>query len=191
MVKRGKNLMFNINRFISLLFISIFIISFSVPTFAHDTNIATFQIRQIKDQQWMYEVMTPLSNLDKSLQASIKDAPKADLHSVKYKQKVIEYIKQGFDIKITGSDDKNITIESAKLSLGKGRIKLNDHLSVVIFQIKGMPENISKMDFHLTNMSENLSHNNILRLIQGDKNKRYLLNKENNFSGSIVNFFSQ
>ncbi|WP_299263524.1 hypothetical protein [uncultured Psychrosphaera sp.] len=183
--------MFNINRFISLLFISIFIISFSVPTFAHDTNIATFQIRQIKDQQWMYEVMTPLSNLDKSLQASIKDAPKADLHSVKYKQKVIEYIKQGFDIKITGSDDKNITIESAKLSLGKGRIKLNDHLSVVIFQIKGMPENISKMDFHLTNMSENLSHNNILRLIQGDKNKRYLLNKENNFSGSIVNFFSQ
>jgi hypothetical protein len=178
--------MFNIVRFVSFLLI----ISFSNTSLAHDTNIATFQIRQIKDQQWMYEVMTPLSNLDKSLQASIKNAPKADVNNVKYKQKVIAYIKQGFDIKITGSDDKNITIESVKLSLGKGRIKLNDHLSVIIFEIKGMPKNISKLDFHLTNMSENLSHNNILRLIQGDKNKRYLLNKENNFSGSIVSFFS-
>jgi len=172
------------------IFLFILFFSLSCKSFAHDTNTATFQIRQIAPQQWIYEVMTPLYNIDSSLRAIDKQTPKADTKSVKYKEKIIAYIKQGFNVKATGYDAHNIAVKDVKLTLGQGRIKLDDHLSTLIFKIKGMPNKLSQLDFHLASMSNNVKYNNIFRLIDGDKHKRFLLNKDNDFSGKALDFFN-
>jgi hypothetical protein len=155
---------------------------------AHDANLATFQIRQVGEQQWMYEVMTPLYNLDKSLRASEKNIPTADVNNLKYKQKIIAHIKQGFNVKATSLKS---TASAVQLTLGEGRVKLDDHLSVLIFKINGMPKTIKQLDFSLKTMSENVVYNNIFRIIKGDKNERYLLNVDNNFSGRVTDFFTE
>lgn len=167
------------------------IVAFSKVCLAHDTNIATFHIRQIAEQEWIYEVMTPLYNLDRSARATNKALSPADTKSIQYKQEIIAYIKQGFDVKVSGYDDKKVSVNAAGLTLGKGRIKLDDHLSVLIFKIKGMPKSVKEIEFHITNMSEHLRHNNIFRIIKGRKNKHFLLNRENNFSGRVTTFLSK
>lgn len=162
-------------------------VNFSI---AHDSNIATFQIRHLDNGQWVYEVMTPLHGLKQSLRASLvgRDAA-VDMSpkSAEYKEKLIAHIKQGFDVKAF-SADKN-TVKPVKLALGKGKIKLDEHMSVLIFEIKGMPKHIAQLDFHLDNMSNNASQNNLLRLIEGERYKKYLLNEKNDFSASDKGFF--
>jgi hypothetical protein len=138
------------------------VLMFSGVSNAHDSNIATFQIRHLDDGRWIYEVMTPLYGIDQSLIASssnkakLKAIPKG---STAYKQRLV------------------------------GKIKLDDHLSVFIFEILGMPENVTQLKFRISNMANNDSQNNILRLIDGAKNKKYLLNHKNNFSGVDKGFF--
>jgi hypothetical protein len=173
------------------LFSIIVIVAFARVCLAHDANMATFQIRQTAEQEWMYEVMTPLYNLDRSARAINKTLSPADIKSIQYKQEIIAYIKQGFDVKVSGYDAKKAAVNAAGLTLGRGRIKLDDHLSVLIFKIKGMPETVKEIDFQITNMSEYLKHNNLFRIIKGNKNKHYLLNKENNFSGKVTTFLSK
>lgn len=174
---------------IALLF-NLYLISFGC--IAHDINIATFQIRHLENQRWIYEVMTPLSNLDRSLRVKNQNAPDADINSIQYKQSIVKYIKQGFAVTAIGynADAKDSTSEIA-LQLGQGRIKLNDHLSVLMFEIKGMPEIVSQLDFHFSSMSEFRPANNIFRMIDGDKKQRCFLNQGNNYSGSISRFFKQ
>lgn len=166
----------------------VIIVTFSRFCFSHDANVATFQIRQITDQQWVYEVMTPLNNLDSSARTTNKMLPQANIKNIQYKQEIIAYIKQGFDVKASGFDVKKTAVNAVALTLGEGRIKLDKHSSVLIFKIKGMPASVSEIDFHITSMSENLAHNNLFRIIKGNKNKHYLLNKENNFSGKVTRF---
>lgn len=155
---------------------------------AHDANIATFQIRQLPEGQWLYEVMTPLHNLDESMRNELgQDAPSDDLNSVEYKQAIVAHIKNGFDVTV----NNDITgVASHALKLGKGRIKLNQHLSVLIFEIQGMPKEVKKLDFKLANRSDNSHQTNIFRLIKGKQTKRYILNQHNDFSGSDLGFFN-
>lgn len=169
-----------------------FSLGFVNHSFAHDSNIATFHIRHLADGLWVYELMTPLYGLDMSLREAMKgdtDLPKLTKESAEYKKKLISHIKHGFDITaIEYSEDKSAT-KPIKLSLGEGRIKLNEHQSVFIFEIKGMPKDVIQLDFRLANMSNNDSQNNLLRLIDGQKTKKYLLNQSNDFSGQNIGFF--
>lgn len=180
--------MFNYFKIITLLFS----LSFVHHSFAHDSNIATFHIRHMADDLWVYELMTPLHGLDTSLREAMKgDTGLANLaqESTEYKQKLITHIKIGFDVSaMEYSEDKSAT-KPVKLSLGKGRIKLNEHQSVFIFEIKGMPKDVMQLDFRLASMSNNDSQNNLLRLIDGQKTKKYLLNQSNDFSGQSIGFF--
>jgi hypothetical protein len=177
--------MFSVFRFLAVCTI----FCYSVFSYSHDVNLATFQVRNIGEQKWVYEVMTPLYNLDTSIRANHKDIPKADLKSIEYKQKIVAYIKEGFDMKVTGIKADKTIVNQAPLTLGAGRIKLDNHLSVVIFEIKGMPKAITKLDYTLASMSENVVHNNIFRIIKPDDNKHFLLNNNNGFSGSVSEFF--
>ncbi|MBZ2162089.1 hypothetical protein [Alteromonas stellipolaris] len=165
---------------------------FSGVSNAHDSNIATFQIRHLDDGRWIYEVMTPLYGIDQSLIASSSDKAKLKTiskDSTAYKQRLVAHIKQAFDVKAFSRGEKTQEVIKSQLHLGEGKIKLDDHLSVFIFEILGMPENVTQLNFRISNMANNDSQINILRLIDGAKNKRYLLNHKNNFSGVDKGFF--
>lgn len=160
---------------------------------AHDSNIATFQIRRLETDQWIYEVMAPLYGLDQSMRAS-SAAKSADISelvigSTAYKQQIVAHIKEGFEVRAISDRPGDQPEQTMQLSLGQGRIKLDDHLSVLIFEIKGMPEMIEQLDFHLGNMSNNEAQNNVLRLIDGERKQRYILNAENGFAGQDIGFF--
>jgi hypothetical protein len=161
---------------------------------AHDNNIATFQIRRIGSTQWVYEVMTPLYGLDQSMRASMTNTTENNAElvvgSTEYKEKIVAHIKEGFKVTATNNSVDDKTKQTVQLTLGQGRIKLNDHLTILIFEIKGMPTSVEQLNFHLTNMSNNQSQNNMLRLIDGQRSQHYVLNKSNQFTAQDNGFFS-
>jgi len=171
----------------------IFALMFSAVSDAHDSNIATFQIRHLEDNRWIYEVMTPFYSIDQSLIAASTDKASVSAlskNSVEYKQRLVAHIKQAFDVIAVSESAENLPVNISKqLRLGEGRIKIDDHLSVFIFEIIGMPENVYTLNFHLSYMANNASQNNVLRLIDGDKSKKYFLNHKNNFTGVDIGFF--
>ena len=75
-----------------------------------------------------------------------------------------------------------------KLILGRGKMSLGNHLSVLSFDIKNMPSTIEALEFTLGIMTKNLR--NLLHLIDGDRSKRYVLRKSNDFSGKDEGFFN-
>ena len=80
------------------------------------------------------------------------------------------------------------TRSRVKLTLGRGKMSLGNHLSVLSFEIKNMPSTIEALEFTLGIMTKN--SRNILYLIDGDRSKRYVLRKSNDFSGKDEGFFS-
>ena len=173
-------------------FLGLLILMSATLSHAHDINIATFQIRHLDNDLWVYEVMTPLYGLDQSLKSFVDDSAKWSAlakGSTEYKEQLVAYLKSGFRVQAsTEKSEKQLPI-SSKLTLGKGKIKLDDHLSVFIFEIKGMPKKVAQLDFEISHMSKNASQYNVLRLIDGDQSKKYILNSKNIFSASDKGFF--
>ncbi|MDO6683025.1 hypothetical protein Q4551_12060 [Oceanobacter sp. 5_MG-2023] len=165
------------------LLLGVYVVSPAV--LSHDVNMATFQVRYVESQGWVYEVMTPLYNLDRSLHMTHPDAPDADFDSVAYKESVVAYIKQGFDMSVS---DAQAAPDSGDLavSLGRGRIKLDNHLSVLLFEIKGMPTDVSKLAFHISSMTEYRPAKNVFRVIHGEHIQRYWLTPGNHYAGAIT-----
>lgn len=176
-----------------IVLLCIFIFGMPISVNAHDTNIATFQIRRMDSNQWLYELMTPLYSLDQSIRSFNPDKTERldeiEVGSIEYKQEIVAHIKQGFNVLVTGVDTDGEIVASQALSLGQGRINLDDHMSTLIFEIKGMPEQVEELTFYLNNMSKNPKQMNLLRLIDGDEQQRYSLHSENNFSITVTEFF--
>ena len=184
---------FQRSHIVRLLLLGIVLLGIPVTSNAHDSNLAAMQIRKLEHQVWVYEVMTPLYSLDQSMRSFNADRAEQvaaiEVGSIEYKQEIVAHIKQGFNIQVSGFDTDGNAVTSRELSLGQGRISLGDHLSTLIFEIKGMPERVDELSFYLNNMSNNPKQTNLLRLIEGDRQTRYSLHSENNFSGVDRGFF--
>lgn len=175
----------------SWVFITI-VLFFAQFCVAHDMNIATFQIRQANENQWFYEVMTPLHNLDTSLRANNNHTvPKLDLSHIEYKQAIVSHVKQGFDAMVIGYKSDSHAQVLSQPRLGKGIVKFNTHSTVLVFEIHDMPDIVSQLEFKLANMTANTQQTNIFRLVQGNKKKRYMLSDTNDFTASDANFFGR
>ncbi|MFT2091738.1 hypothetical protein [Paraglaciecola sp. 2405UD69-4] len=161
---------------------------------AHDSNIATFQVRHIGPDRWVYEIMAPLAALDMSLRAELETGSTVadlSLDDPVYKKALVKHLKKGFNMNALTNPLEGGEFEHlATLSLGAGRIKLEPHLSVLIFDIKNMPSAPDALKFHISSMSQNPSQLNLLRLIEGQRTKKYILNHNNNFSGLDKGFFT-
>ena len=166
---------------------------------AHDSNTGTFHIRH-HENHWSFEVMAPLYTLDQSLKSTISPELYENLTpgSNAYKQQLVAHIKAAFDVQAitefqsTEAQSKEAESKDAqsrvKLILGRGKMSLGNHLSVLSFDIKNMPSTIEALEFTLGIMTKNLR--NLLHLIDGDRSKRYVLRKSNDFSGKDEVFFS-
>ena len=95
---------------------------------------------------------------------------------------IVAYIKEEFDITARTAATDDAQSQSTKLTLGQGRIKLNNHLSTLLFQIKSMPKETDKLVIRLPYMSHNEAQNNILRMVDGERSTRHVLSASNNFS---------
>lgn len=75
---------------------------------AHDTNIATFQIEHVGENQWLYRVMAPRHALDQSLAEEYTQQPEIlaeiDKTSTQYKELMVAHIKRGFRLNAEASD---------------------------------------------------------------------------------------
>lgn len=166
---------------------------------AHDSNTGTFYIRH-HENHWSFEVMAPLYTLDQSLKSTISPELYESLTpgSNAYKQQLVAHTKAAFDVQAmtesqsTDAQSKEVqskeTRSRVKLTLGRGKMSLGNHLSVLSFEIKNMPSTIEALEFTLGIMTKN--SRNILYLIDGDRSKRYVLRKSNDFSGKDEGFFS-
>jgi len=174
--------------------ILLLVLNFPTIAFAHDTGFATLRIIRINSAEWAFEVKTPLYGLDQSMRrfnATNPDSLKnLVVGSKKYKELIVAYIKEAFDVMAwTAAIDGGAQSQSTKLTLGQGRIQLNNHLSTLIFQIKGVPKEMDKLAIQLPYMSGNKSQHNVLRLIDGKRKKRYTLSATNDFSVNDIEFF--
>jgi len=155
---------------------------------AHDANLATYQIRY-QAGQWQFELMVPLPGLERSLTARSggNDLPASG--STAYKEHIVALIKHDFDVRVTGATADGKAVTHVTAGLGRGRLRLDDHMSVFVFEITGMPERVDLLDFRLPGMAENAQQNNILYLVDGEERRRYILNAGNDFSGVDRGFF--
>ena len=151
---------------------------------AHDSNTATFHIRH-HENHWSFEVMAPLYALDQSLKSTIGPELYGNLTpgSNTYKKQLVAHIKAAFDVQAIAQPQSSV-----KLILGRGKMTLGNHSSVLSFDIENMPTTIAALEFTLPLMTNN--PHNLLRLIDGDRSKRYVLSKGNDFSGKDEKFFN-
>ncbi len=156
---------------------------------AHDSNTGTFYIRH-HENHWSFEVMAPLYTLDQSLKSTISSELYESLTpgSNAYKQQLVAHIKAAFDVQAITESQSTDARSRVKLTLGRGKMSLGNHLSVLSFEIKNMSSTIEALEFTLGIMTEN--PRNILYLIDGDRSKRYVLKKSNDFSGNDEGFFN-
>ena len=169
----------------------------SIPNLAvaHDSNLATLQIIHLDDGKWVFEVKTPLYGLDESVRQYLEEKTGEPVTLVagsrEYKEGLVDYIKAGFDMTASGSDtvDSEGDDASTHPSLGTGRIKLGDHMSVLIFEIKDMPRVVEDLALSFRYMSNNDAQHNIVRLIDGDRSQRYILSSDNGFKAADSGFF--
>lgn len=158
---------------------------------AHDQHLATVHIRRSDAGRWLFELMTPLPALDQAMRASLPEAQRNMLAgSTAYKEAVVAYVKKGFAVSVNGRDKADQVVNALPLSLGQGRLRLDEHVSTLQFEIKGMPAAVEQLEFSLAYMADNPRQNNFVRLIDGDRSKRYILNVQNNFSGKDSEFFA-
>ena len=155
----------------------------------HDSNTGTFRIRH-HENHWSFEVMAPLYTLDQSLKSTISPELYESLTpgSNTYKRQLVAHIKAAFDVQAITESQSTDAQSRVKLILGRGKMSLGNHLSVLSFDIKNMPSTIEALEFTLGIMTKNLR--NLLHLIDGDRSKRYVLRKSNDFSGKDEGFFS-
>ncbi|PWQ98744.1 hypothetical protein [Leucothrix arctica] len=170
------------------------LLSLSSAALAHDSNVATLKFIHLSSGKWGFELNAPLYGLDRSMR-QINADNKKDLvaGSKEYKELIVAYIKSGFDVTALQRVDKGgkITKKPIQLSLGKGRIKLGNHTTSMIFEVIGMPKNSDKVDFKLSYMSDDKAQQNVLRLIDGERKARHTLDKINDYSVSEVSFFKE
>ncbi len=162
---------------------------------AHDSSLATLLIVHLAEDKWIFEVKTPLYGLDQSLRAYREEKTGKSLEftagSKEYKELLVDYIKAGFDITAESEPEaeQERVVLPVKPTLGSGRIKLDDHQTVVAFEIKNMPEDFDSLKIRLPYMSQNEAQFNIVRLIEEDRATRYILSASNNFETEDIGFF--
>lgn len=162
---------------------------------AHDSSLATLQVIHLDKTKWVFELKTPLYGLDQSLRQYLEaksDEPVVLLAGTReYKERLVEYIKDRFDVTVRGSEEADHTrkLVSIRPDLGAGRLKLDNHMSALIFEIKDMPAVVEQLSFRFDYMSSNAAQNNIVRLIDGNRSQRYILNSANDFSAVNDGFF--
>ena len=169
----------------------------SIPalSLAHDSNLATLQIIHLGPDRWVFELKTPLYGLDQSLRAYLdaETGEPAELlaGSREYKERLVEYIKAEFDVTATGSSTSQNVGETVTVhpTLGAGRMKLDEHQSTLVFEIQGMPEKLEQLAFRFAYMSHNDAHHTMVRLIDGVRSQRYILNGSNDFQAVDRGFF--
>lgn len=170
----------------------------SIPalSLAHDSNLATLQIIRLGPDRWVFELKTPLYGLDQSLRAYLEEntGEPTDLlaGSREYKERLVEYIKAEFDVTATGSRASQNAGEVVAVhpTLGAGRLKLDEHQSTLLFEIRGMPEKLEQLAFRFAYMSHNMAQHHMVRLIDGVRSERYILNGSNDFQAVNRGFFS-
>lgn len=164
--------------------------SLPVICVAHDNSMATVQIIHTADGEWMFVVGTPLYELDQSVRRFHQDSDEGDSElttgSREYKKRLVQYIKSGFNLNVATSDGHSVVPV-----LGKGRMKLDNHQTQLAFEIKNMPAAFDKLEFKFAYMSGNNVQQNVVRLVDGDRTKRYTLSASNNFEGLDNGFFGQ
>lgn len=158
---------------------------------AHDANFAAIKIIRQPTNTWTFELQTPLEGLDQSMrqfnEERARDLGDLTAGNTRYKELIVEYVKATFELdsNIVGDDES----PSPKAVLGPGRIKLGDHVSVLIFNIENMPDEVSDLTLRMPFMASNPGQHNILWLIDGERSQRYVLNADNEFTVVDAEFY--
>ena len=158
----------------------------------HDANYAAIKIIRQQPDTWTFELQTPLQALDNGMRLfndkqsrNIEDVAAG---SVKYKELIVEYVKETGKLE-TASTMDNQTPTTGPV-LGSGKIKLGEHVSVLIFDIENMPQTPELMTLRLPYMADNPGQHNILWLIDGEHRERQVLSENNNFTLLETDFFN-
>lgn len=168
---------------------------FSPLAYPHDSRLATIEVTRIGDSQWIMKLMSPLFGLDASLRAYGADKSNngrdLEVGSREYKERLVAYIKSEFSMTAMVSANNVSGFVPVRASLGKGRLKLNDHLSTLIFEINGLPVEFTQLVFRLAFMANIKGQQHLLKLIDGSRTEKYVLIEENDFSVVVDEYFQR
>ena len=163
----------------------------SLVAFAHGGSHATIKIIRTSAANWAFELQAPLAKLDHAMQIK-SNGRAADMTGVqhgsnKHKELLVEYVKRTFSV--STMDDNNST-DNRAATLGRGRIRLGENASIFQFEIRELPESPAQLIVSLPYMRALSGHQNILYLVDGDREESFLLTEENNYELIDIDFFS-
>lgn len=163
---------------------------------AHGSDHATLRVIRNQQANWVFELQAPLSSLDVAMK-SYKQQRGSSVENVvskskQHKELLVDYVKQTFTVTVIGESDLNDEINDNVLKprLGKGQMKLGDHISVFRFEILNMPNRVGQLTFVLPFMQETPGQQNLLQLIDSSKSFRSVLDASNLYSLVETDFFA-
>lgn len=148
--------------------LALFVALTAVIASAHQPEISTTMLSEQADGTWILQLSTSMTAFEHEVHTQFgKDSYKTP---EEFKELVLRHVIANFAIVIDGAE--NVTLENGFVKLG--------HETSVVFQVRGLPELISKMS--VRNNSFNNIHDSQSALIilkKGFARKQFVLNDKN------------
>lgn len=143
---------------------------------AHNSLISTYLFEKKANNEWQLTISTPLISLHKALLTNHKEKDLWIKENEYNTALVVKYLQEKSNIKAN---------TTTQIQLQEANVKLDNHQSNFIFTLSNIPEKITRFDFSIPAMSENIGHVNIVRIKGIKKNKKAILQEKNNYTNHI------
>jgi len=158
---------------------------------AHDAGVAAITIARQPSDTWTFELQAPLSGLDRAMRrfhaSRSRELDALDEDSTRYKELLVEYVKATFELEPGAAGGGGAPVPAP--ALGAGRIKLGEHVSVLIFAVENMPTELDTLTLRLPYMADEAGQRNVLWLVDGDRRDRHVLGEDGAFTVLATEFF--
>lgn len=138
---------------------------------AHNPNATSVVISSIKGV-WVVQFTISQQGANVALHQFYKNKNLANISVEEYKKLYVKYIKEHC----------TLTIDGKKIPLASGGIKLGNHQTDIKFLLPNFPEKYQNFELKLNVFEENKEQNIVVKLVDGEKTFRKILNHKNQFT---------
>lgn len=151
------------------------------PSYAHDSNMAVIDFKEVSADKYTLHVRTPLYYLDEAMRAETKAGETLVVGSNEYKKALSNYVKRNLSLMPILTEVAGQNLDKS-ISFGSTAIKVGGHETSIILELKGMKSNVHAIRVSAHLMTQNPSQINMFRFAQNGKTHKVFLDKKNNFS---------
>tara|TARA_R110002074_G_scaffold161480_11_gene319594 strand:- start:69015 stop:69656 length:642 start_codon:yes stop_codon:yes gene_type:complete len=142
---------------------------------AHQADVSTTMLVEKENNSWVLQISGSLTAFQHEIRTHYSETPY--LSPEEFKQMVLEHVKKNLHISFNG--DKNVLLSDGVVVLG--------HETKVVFEVYGIPSNISSVVFKNSAFEDIHKNQSALMLFKKSLSKEhFVLNNANNHTLNLV-----